>query len=79
VITGQQTEVLRGAAEKMRGKRTKPAPEKTFGEETIPIADGINLAVDRSASAIPSPKALVDIALEVRKAFDLLRREDDDD
>lgn len=78
-LTAKQAEALRAVIEKMRGKRTKPMPEKTSGREVIPMADGIDLVVDRSAYTIPSPKALVDIALQVRKAFDPLRREDDED
>ena len=38
------------------------------------MADGIDLVIDRAAYDIPSPKALVDIALAVRKAFDPLRK-----
>ena len=42
------------------------------------MANGIDLVVDKDAYDIPSPKLLVDIALAVRKAFDPVKKRDDD-
>jgi hypothetical protein len=57
----------------------RPVLEKKSAKEIIPMADGIDLVVDRRAYEIPSPKSLVDIALQVRKAFDPLKKDDDED
>jgi DNA-binding transcriptional MerR regulator len=78
-LTAKQAEALRAAVQKLRGKRTQPVVEKKAAKEVIPMADGIDLVIDRSAYDIPSPKALVDIALQVRKAFDPMRKRDDED
>ena len=43
------------------------------------MADGVDLVVNRARYDIPSPKALVDIALQVRKAFDPLKRDDEEE
>ena len=75
-MTAKQAEAFRTAIEKLRGKRTKPKAEPPTGKEIIPMADGIDLVIDRAAYGIPSPKALVEIALEVRKAFDPVKRDD---
>lgn len=80
-FTSKQAEAMKAAVQKMRGKTARAAPKGPSGKsgkEVIPMADGIDLVVDRAAYDIPSPKALVDIALQVRKAFDPLKRDDDD-
>lgn len=77
-MTPRQTEALKTVVEQLRGKRSKPAaPSK--GKEVIPMAEGIDLVVDPNVYNIPSPKALVDIALLVRKTFDPMRKRDDDE
>ena len=70
---------IKDALQKMRGKPSRPAPEKATGKEVIPMADGIDLVVNRARYDIPSPKALVDIALQVRKSFDPLKRDDEEE
>lgn len=77
-LSPKQAELFRAAIERLRGKRTRPATPATTGKEVIPMADGIDLVVDRAAYNIASPKALVDIALEVRKAFDPLKKREED-
>ena len=77
-FTPKQAEALKAAVQKLRGKTSRPATGMKSRKEIIPMADGIDLVVDRSAYDIPSPKVLVDIALQVRKAFDPLKRDDDD-
>lgn len=76
-FTPKQAEAMRAAVQKMRGKPSQPATATKSGKEVIPMADGIDLVVNRAAYDMPSPKALVDIALQVRKAFDPLKRNDD--
>lgn len=78
-MTPQQTEALRAAVQKLRGKRTAPVVDKKTAKEVIPMAEGVDLVIDRASYDMPSPKALVDIALQVRKAFDPMRKRDDDD
>lgn len=78
-LTQKQAEAVKSAMQKMRGKPSRPAPEKTPGREVIPMADGVDLVVNRARYDIPSPKALVDIALQVRKAFDPLKRDDEEE
>lgn len=78
-LSAKQAEALRAAVQKLRGKQVRPALEKKSAKEIIPMADGIDLVVDRRAYEIPSPKSLVDIALQVRKAFDPLKKDDDED
>ena len=73
-LSPKQAEAFRQAMTRLRGKTTRPAPAPKAGKETIPMADGIDLVVDRASYDIPSPKALVDIALAVRKAFDPLKK-----
>ena len=70
---------MKAAVQKLRGKQTRPVPDSRAGKEVIPMADGIDLVIDRAVYGTPSPKALVDIALQVRKAFDPLKRDDDED
>ncbi len=74
-MTPKQAEAVRAAVQKMRRKSTKPVLETKSAKEVIPMADGIDLVVDTAAYDIPSPKALVDIALQVRKAFDSLKKD----
>jgi DNA-binding transcriptional MerR regulator len=78
-LTPKQAEAFKKVVQGLRGKQTKPAPEKKTGKEIIPMADGIDLVIDRSAYDMPSPKALVDIALLIRKSFDSRRKDDDDE
>jgi DNA-binding transcriptional MerR regulator len=78
-LSPKQSDALKAAVESLRGRRPRPAPERKSGRETIPMADGIDLVVDRDRYAIPSPKDLVEIALQVRKSFDALKRSDDED
>ena len=78
-LSPKQAEAVRAIVDKMRGKRTKPAAETKGATEIIPMAEGIDLVIDRSAYDIPSPKALVEIALLVRKAFDPLKKYEDDE
>lgn len=78
-MTPKQAEAFRAAVQRLRGKSAKPAPASRTGKEVIPMADGVDLVVDRSLYDIPSPKALVEIALLVRKAFDPLKKHDDDE
>ncbi len=78
-LSPKQAEALKAVVQRLRGKPAKPAVEKKSATEIIPLADGIDLVVDKSAYDIPSPKTLVDIALLVRKSFDPLKKPDDDD
>jgi DNA-binding transcriptional MerR regulator len=73
-LTTRHVATMRAVAQHMRGK-TKA---ETRGRERIPLAEGIDLVVDKSAYVIPSPKELVDIAFLVRRIFDPLKRDDDD-
>lgn len=75
-LSPKQADAFRVAVERLRGKRTKPASQPKGEKEIIPMADGVDLVVDRTAYDIPSPKALVDIALLVRKSFDPLKKTD---
>jgi|GEM_PF-1846808 len=77
-LSPKQAEAFRQAVTRLRGKTTKPVPAKS-GKEIIPMADGIDLVIDRAGYDIPSPKALVEIALQVRKAFDPLKKRTGDD
>lgn len=77
-LSPKQAAALRETVERLRGKRTKHAAETKGAKEIIPMAEGIDLVIDRSAYDIPSPKALVEIALLVRKSFDPLKKDEDD-
>lgn len=76
-LSPKQAEAFRQAVTRLRRKTAKPVPAKS-GKEIIPMADGIDLVIDRAGYDIPSPKALVEIALLVRKSFDPLKKDDDD-
>jgi len=76
-FTPKQAADIRAMVQRMRGQPAKPA--SPAGREVIPMADGVDLVVDRSAYDVPSPKALVDIALLVRKAFDPMKKRDDEE
>lgn len=78
-LSPKQAEALKATVARMRGKTAKPAPQAKSGREIIPMAEGVDLVVDRATYDIPSPKALVEIALQVRKAFDPMRRSTDDE
>src|SRR5262245_7422924 len=80
-LTPKQAEAIRATVRRLRGKsdRTEPQGETTSRLERIPMADGIELIVDKASYDMPSPKALVDIALLIRKSFDPLKKRDDDD
>ncbi len=80
-LTPKQAEALRATVRQLRGKSAKaePPPDPKSRLERIPMADGIELIVDKAVYDIPSPKALVDIALLIRKSFDPLKKRDDDD
>lgn len=77
-LTAKQTKAFREAVTRLRGKRAKPESPRQ-NREVIPMADGIDLVVDRAGYDIPSPKALVDIALLIRKSFDPVKNRDDGD
>ena len=77
-LTPRQTEVVKALAQRLRGRSAKPAPERTSTTEIVPMADGVNLVIDTTLYDIPSPKELVEIALLIRKAFDPLKRRDED-
>jgi DNA-binding transcriptional MerR regulator len=77
-LSPKQAEAFRTAVTRLRGKTAKPSPPKA-GKETIPMADGVDLVVDLSTYDMPSPKTLVDIALLVRKSFDPMKRDEDDE
>ncbi|MFT3724210.1 MAG: MerR family transcriptional regulator [Hyphomonadaceae bacterium] len=77
-LTAKQTDAVKAAVQRLRGKTAKPLETK-FANEIVPLADGIDLVIDRTRYDIPSPKDLVEIALLVRKSFDPLRRRDEDD
>jgi DNA-binding transcriptional MerR regulator len=84
-MTGDETQLtkqsaaVRAAIQRYRGLTPKDAQK--LKAERIPMADGVDLIVDRSGYDMPSPKELVDIALLVRKIFDPLKKpaKDDDD
>ena len=80
-LSPQQAAALRETVERMRGKRAKPASKTgpNAGKEIIPMADGIEIAVDRALYDLPSPKTLVEIALLIRKSFDPMRKPDDEE
>lgn len=75
-LTPNQTARLKAAMQSLRGKPQKLETKATT--EVIPMADGIDLVVDKARYAMPSPKELVDIALLVRKIFDANKKPDDD-
>lgn len=77
-LTAKQAEAMRAVVQRLRGKTAKSALEKKSAKEVVPMADGVDLVIDRARYDIPSPKDLVEIALLVRRAFDPLRREDED-
>lgn len=77
-LSPKQAEALKAVVQRLRGKPATVV-EKKSATEVIPLADGIDLVVNRLAYDIPSPKTLVDIALLVRKSFDPLKKPDDDD
>lgn len=76
-LTRTHAAAVRAIAQRMRGKTQKTEPKT--GAERIPMAEGIDLVVDRSAYGMPSPKDLVDIALLIRKTFDAVKKPGDDD
>ena len=80
-LNPKQAEAIRAAVRHLRGKtaRAEPQVETKSRLERIPMADGIELIIDKAAYDMPSPKALVDIALLIRKSFDPLKKRDDDD
>lgn len=77
-LTAKQAEALKAAVQRLRGKTAKPALEKKSAKEVVPMADGIDLVIDRTRYDIPSPKDLVEIALLILKSFDPLKRRDGD-
>lgn len=78
-LTAKQTEAMKSFVQRLRGKTAKPALDKKPASEVVPMADGVDLVIDTSRYDIPSPKDLVEIALQVRKAFDPMKKRDDDD
>jgi DNA-binding transcriptional MerR regulator len=79
-LTTRHAATVRAVAQHLRGKSSKAEKaERKTGTERIPMAEGIDLVVDRGAYDMPSPKELVDIALLIRKTFDAVRKPDTDD
>jgi DNA-binding transcriptional MerR regulator len=85
-LTRQHAAAVRAVTEHYRKKglvKPEPRSERKSSTERIPMADGIDLVVDKSVYGMPSPKELVDIALLIRKTFDAVKKlskdEDDDD
>lgn len=82
-LSAKQAEAFRSAVTRLRGKPAKPqeAPKATpgTGKEVVPMADGIDIVVDRAVYDMPSPKALVEIALLIRKSFDPMKKDEDED
>ena len=78
-LTAKQAEALKAAVQRLRGKTAKPTLEKKSAKEVVPMADGIDLVIDRTRYDIPPPRDLVEIALLIRKSFDPLKRRDGDD
>lgn len=81
-LAPREAAALKAVVSHYRGKTAKSAPEKLETKsrtERIPMADGIDLMVDKTTYNMPSPKELVDIALLVRKTFDAMKKPDDDD
>jgi DNA-binding transcriptional MerR regulator len=79
-LTKQHAAAVRALTQRLRGKL--PKAEAKSGTERIPMAEGIDLVIDRTVYGMPSPKELVDIALLIRKTFDAVKKppkdEDDD-
>jgi hypothetical protein len=78
-LSPAQADALKATVGRMRGRRTAANPKQKTGKEVIPMADGIDLVIDRASYDIPSPKALVDVALLIRKSFASHRRDEDDE
>ncbi len=78
-LNPKQVAQMKAAVQRLRGKTAKPALEKKSAVETIPMADGIDLVIDKTRYDLPSPRDLVEIALLVRKAFDPLKHGDEDE
>lgn len=78
-LSPKQADALKATVAQMRGRRTPPVSTDKTGKEVIPMADGIDLVIDRASHDIPSPKALVDIALLIRKSFAPRRKDGDDE
>lgn len=76
-FTPKQTAKLKAAMQALRGKPSKL--ETKSATEVIPMADGIDLIVDKARYGTPSPKDLVDIALLIRKTFEANKKLDEDD
>lgn len=76
-FTPRQTAKLKAAVQALRGKPQKL--ETKSATEVIPMAEGIDLIIDKTRYAMPSPKELVDIALLIRKTFDANKKPDEDD
>jgi DNA-binding transcriptional MerR regulator len=81
-LTRTHAAALRAIAAHYRNKGLAKAglkPERKSSTERIPMAEGIDLVIDKTAYGMPSPKELVDIALLIRKTFDAVKKPDEDD
>jgi hypothetical protein len=81
-LTRQHAAALRAVAAHYRNKGLAKAglkPERKSLTERIPMAEGIDLVIDKAAYGMPSPKELVDIALLIRKTFDPWKKQNEDD